>query len=111
MSIHDIFSRTIFVALSISLLLGWGNPRVPRTLEDQDAAEISSVTPTISINLSAAGTPADERILGTNLPTWLNPYRFGDATFLARSEAAPSSLYHTFVWLTRANRPRARSAP
>lgn len=92
MSIPDIFSRTIFLAISISLLLGWGNPAATSALENQSETGISAETPTITVDLSAASTPADERILGTNLPTWLNPYRFSDSTFLARSVALGTGM-------------------
>ncbi len=56
----------------------------PLTLnEDETAIEAD-----IIVDTTAAGITIDPRILGSNLPVWLNPDRFADLTFRTRIQAA-----------------------
>ncbi len=47
---------------------------------------------TITIDATGSVTPIDTRVRGTNLPAWLNPTRFADTTFHARTRASGTTL-------------------
>lgn len=61
-------------------------------------AESAAATPsspqavTISVDVTAASKPIDRRVLGSNLPSWLNPYRFADSVFRERINDSGVSL-------------------
>ncbi len=62
------------------------------------ATQPAAVTPdapsaiNISVDVNAAGKPIDRRVLGSNLPAWLNPYRFTDSVFRERIADSGASL-------------------
>jgi hypothetical protein len=73
---------------------------------------------TIRIDTAGTARPVDPRILGTNLPTWLNPTRLNNAVFRARTVAAGikvirmpgGSWSNRYGWLSceqGANQPNA----
>jgi hypothetical protein len=74
-------------------------------------AEPSGATPTIHIQTNASATPFDARLLGSNLPAWLNPTSFADGTFRARTAASGvgvlrmpgGSWSNTYDWLACEN--------
>jgi hypothetical protein len=48
----------------------------------------AAITATIRIDAGGIITPIDSRVLGSNLPAWLNPSGFGDSTFHTRTIAS-----------------------
>ncbi len=50
------------------------------------------LTGTVQINASGAVTAVDARLLGTNLPAWLNPTNLANATLRARTAASGVSV-------------------
>jgi hypothetical protein len=78
--------------ISVPFLIGFGNPvKTLTNLPGIEHANTTAIT-TLTIDTASPGSPIDERLLGTNLPTWLNPYRFSDSTFLARSIALGTTM-------------------
>lgn len=51
-------------------------------------SEETAIDADIVVETTATGIPVDPRILGSNLPVWLNPTRFADPTFQTRIQAA-----------------------
>lgn len=52
------------------------------------ATVVPSKTAEITIDAVADGIPVDTRVLGTNLPAWVNPQRMGNDAFRRRTTAA-----------------------
>ncbi len=69
--------------------------------QETQPSEVTAVPPPppsistadIYVNFNAATIPFDTRLLGTNIPAWLNPARLGNETFQARTAAAGIPLY------------------
>lgn len=53
---------------------------------------VAAQTATIRIDATSGGRSIDERVLGTNLPAWLNPTNFGNTTFRTRTVASGATV-------------------
>ena len=82
---HRIVPRILVIALALSAVLlaavrDSATARFPG--EGENTPNLSA---TIQVQAGGPGTAINDLIYGTNLPAWLNPYRFSDSTFLSRS--------------------------
>lgn len=52
-----------------------------------NSSSLAATNATITIHTTGTKTAINSRVLGTNLPAWINPSRFENATFRARTRA------------------------
>ena len=54
---------------------------------------VVAIAGSVTVDTTAAGTPIDSRLLGTNLPAWLGPGHLSSASFQARAKASGATVY------------------
>ena len=72
------------------------------------ARTLAQVTDEVRINVGGSAQALDTRVLGSNLPTWINSNNFADAKFRARTAASGitvlrmpgGSLSNSYGWLS-----------
>ncbi len=91
--------QTALLGLVLGALLALaacgGTPTAPQASAappEPTATPLPATDGTISVDAGATGRPIDPRLLGTNVPAWLNTDGLADETFVRRAAAAGFSV-------------------
>lgn len=87
-------TRPLSLIVLILVLVVSCTPQTSETDRNETGGtdSVSSEAATIRIDTTGPLAPIDPRVLGTNLPAWLNPNRLSDPTFQSRAIASGTTV-------------------